>query len=252
MDQSRDFGGVRYLKKQKLKVSRSQSPGAEIGPEYVGNQIRRLRLRRAISVRKLAKTAGMSPSYLSAIERGLDSPSLKILRSLATTLNVPLFAILGGSHNVPAINRAAERARLRFPESQVEYEIVSLDPGREVQVYIGHLAPGTANTSNPVGHGTLSEECLFILSGRVVVFLKNQRWELEKNDSLYFDASLPHQIIADQSGPASFLSITSGTFPDWGDQDLVSIVPKDQDVFGILRTSKKTSPHVVTRKRQSE
>ena len=69
----------------------------------------------------------------------------------------------------------AKRPRLRFTDSQIEYEIVSLDPSREVQVYIGHLAPGAVNTSNPVGHGTSSEECLFILSGRVVVSLKDQR-----------------------------------------------------------------------------
>ena len=250
MGQNKDFGGVQHLKKQKLKVSQLQPAGTEVEPEFIGNQIRRLRLRRATSVRGLAKIVGISPSYLSAIERGLESPSLKILRSLATTLGVPFFAILSGGHNVPAINRAAKRPRLRFTDSQIEYEIVSLDPGREVQVYIGHLAPGATNTSNPVGHGTSSEECLFILSGRVVVYLIDQRWELDKNDYLHFDGAIPHQIVADQSGPASFLSITTGTFPGWSDYDPNSMVPKDQIGFGAFRASKQMNSGVVARKRQ--
>ncbi|MCC7487210.1 MAG: helix-turn-helix domain-containing protein [Burkholderiales bacterium] len=206
------------MKKRKSKDSRPQVSSAPRDLAFSGNAIRRIRQRQGQSVRGLAGRSGISPSYLSAIERGLEAPSLAAMRALAAALGVPLFALLSGDGSGTTISRAAERPRMRFPDSATQYEVVSLDPRRDVQLYIGHLAAGAANTASPVGHGTTSEECLYVLSGKVVVVLGNERWRLGKSDSIHFDGVIPHQIVADPSGPASFLSITCGTFPTWSEQ----------------------------------
>ena len=40
-------------------------------------------------------------------------------------------------------------------------------------------------------HG--GEEFVFILSGKVIFQVGDERWALEKGDSIYFDAAIPHR-----------------------------------------------------------
>lgn len=54
----------------------------------LGTFIRDQRERSAMSLRKLAETAGISNPYLSQIERGLRKPSAEILKSLARALSI--------------------------------------------------------------------------------------------------------------------------------------------------------------------
>lgn len=54
----------------------------------LGSFIRLQRERSALSLRKLAETAGISNPYLSQIERGLRRPSADILKSIAHALSI--------------------------------------------------------------------------------------------------------------------------------------------------------------------
>lgn len=54
-----------------------------------GNKIREMREARGFNLVDFAEKAGLSPSYLSEIERGAKKPSLKTLGRIAAVLNVP-------------------------------------------------------------------------------------------------------------------------------------------------------------------
>ena len=54
----------------------------------IGDYIRQQRSNAKISLRQLSKLAGVSNPYLSQIERGLRQPSAKILKGIATALEV--------------------------------------------------------------------------------------------------------------------------------------------------------------------
>jgi transcriptional regulator with XRE-family HTH domain len=54
----------------------------------VGAYIREQRRKAQLSLRKLAEVSGVSNPYLSQIERGLRQPSAKILKGIATALQV--------------------------------------------------------------------------------------------------------------------------------------------------------------------
>jgi len=54
----------------------------------VGIRIKRLRLEKGLSINELSEKAGVSKSYLSYIERGIQqNPSLHVLSRLAETLD---------------------------------------------------------------------------------------------------------------------------------------------------------------------
>jgi transcriptional regulator with XRE-family HTH domain len=53
-----------------------------------GRVIRRRREERAISQQRLADASGVSRNYVSELERGLKSPSLRVVESLARVFGV--------------------------------------------------------------------------------------------------------------------------------------------------------------------
>ena len=59
----------------------------------IGGYIRSQRERRQVSLRQLARTAGVSNPYLSQIERGLRKPSAEILQQIARGLRISAEAL---------------------------------------------------------------------------------------------------------------------------------------------------------------
>ncbi|MEW6726775.1 transcriptional repressor LexA [Desulforudis sp. 1088] len=60
----------------------------------VGANIRQARERSGISQRRLAARTGLSPQFISDIERGRTPPSIKTLKLIAEVLNVPPAALM--------------------------------------------------------------------------------------------------------------------------------------------------------------
>lgn len=62
----------------------------------IGRSIRLLRTARGISQKELAETVGCSNNYLSLVERGRRTPSIRFVDQIGTALDVPtsqLFAL---------------------------------------------------------------------------------------------------------------------------------------------------------------
>ena len=55
-----------------------------------GNTLRELRLERNISQEELAAISGVDRSYVSLIERGINSPSLIMIYNLCKGLDIPV------------------------------------------------------------------------------------------------------------------------------------------------------------------
>jgi transcriptional regulator with XRE-family HTH domain len=60
----------------------------------IGSYIREQREQAKISLRQLAQAAGVSNPYLSQIERGLHEPSVRVLKAIATALNLSAETLL--------------------------------------------------------------------------------------------------------------------------------------------------------------
>ncbi|MDZ4052126.1 helix-turn-helix transcriptional regulator [Brevundimonas sp.] len=59
-----------------------------------GQNVRRIRLRREMTIEALAQDAGLSYSYLGEIERGLRNPTLAVIEGLADSLAVEPHSLL--------------------------------------------------------------------------------------------------------------------------------------------------------------
>ncbi|KAB7591713.1 helix-turn-helix transcriptional regulator, partial [Verminephrobacter sp. Larva24] len=59
----------------------------------LGKRLHELRLTRGMSLRALAQAAGVSPTLLSQIERGVTEPSLSTLRALSAVFGESMAAL---------------------------------------------------------------------------------------------------------------------------------------------------------------
>jgi len=55
-----------------------------------GKRLRQIRRQKDITQEQLAEAVGISPTFLSNLERGINGPSFEILEKLSQVLHVPV------------------------------------------------------------------------------------------------------------------------------------------------------------------
>jgi transcriptional regulator with XRE-family HTH domain len=154
-------------------------------------QLRALRAERNLSIRLLADQSGLNANTLSLIENGKTSPSVSTLQLLASALNVPITAFF--KQDEPTVNvayqKSSQRRRAAFAHGTLEDLGGGLSLGGG-QPFLVTLQPGADSGPDPIVHTGL--EFVFCLKGKLCYMVENQVYELEPDDSLVFEAHLPH------------------------------------------------------------
>jgi len=86
--------------------------------EKFGSFIRTQRKLANLSLRQLAELTSLSNPYLSELERGMHQPSVRVLKSLATSLNVSAEMLLAHAGLLDHAPGAAEPHEAQPPEAQ--------------------------------------------------------------------------------------------------------------------------------------
>ncbi len=163
---------------------------------WLGQRLRQSRRQRRLSIRELAQKTGLSVGMVSQIERGLSTPSLRSLRLLANTLDVPISWFFPDSAQALAerryIVRADQRRRLKVPHVGFVQEVVSPpDPGA-IEIYEILLEPGAS--SGPETYSHAGEKAGLVLAGVLTIQLDGDDYALEAGDSFRFPSSLSHRF----------------------------------------------------------
>ena len=66
-------------------------------------KLKTLRIEKQLTQKQLAKLTGLSTSFISSMERGINAPSFETLESLAKALNVPVRALFDSESHGPEI-----------------------------------------------------------------------------------------------------------------------------------------------------
>jgi transcriptional regulator with XRE-family HTH domain len=136
----------------------------------IGERLRTLRKDRGLTLAALAEQAGMSVSYLSAVENGVNLPSLQLLARLTDALGVSIPPVLAAEGSpqvrVGAIPAGDGVVAVSHPGLQLETAIVRCDggsggaapvalEGRDLFVYVvsGELAVDIDGAAHALGAG---------------------------------------------------------------------------------------------------
>ncbi|MHC5906875.1 helix-turn-helix domain-containing protein [Streptomyces sp. S6] len=153
--------------------------------------LRALRRRASLTLEAAARSAGLSPAYLSRLETGQRQPSLPMLLALARVYGTTVSELLGEN---TALRDAVVRAGDMEPTEAGGWTYVQAGAaGRGMQalrVRVPHGAQGDVVRVHP------GEEWLYVLKGRLRLTLGESTHLLDPGDSAHFDSLTPHRIAA--------------------------------------------------------
>ncbi len=170
------------------------------------DELRRRRKRAGLSLRGLAERTGLSPSFLSQIERGGADPSVASLTRIAEGLGVSIADLLPGpAHEEVRTSRRSERMHVSLHGAGVDVEGLAGLPNGRLEAWIADLTPGAR-----LGHESLppgGEEFVLLLDGAADVMVGHRVYELEAGDAAFLRGSVPHALEPREGRPARVLVV---------------------------------------------
>jgi len=181
--------------KRLSKLAAKAEPAMDVA---VGQRIRDLRRTRAMSLEAFAARTELSIGFLSQIERGLSSPSLRVLATLADVLGVGIAGLFGAKEDAAAVpdaivTRERQRAELNLWRTGISKQLLS-PAGSEgrLSLFLVHMEPGGSTGDELYTHD--GEEAGLVIEGEMKLTVDAKSWTLKHGDSFRFASRRPHRF----------------------------------------------------------
>jgi transcriptional regulator with XRE-family HTH domain len=170
----------------------SSEASSDLTP-VVGHNLRRLRVKRGLSLEKLSRASNVSRAMLGQIELGQSTPTINVLWKIARALGVPFSALISsraaGRTTVMPVTRA--KVLTSHDGSFSSRALFPFDQPRLVEFYELKLAPRSFEQADPHPPGTV--ENLVVTAGALEMIVGVDHHLLATGDSILFEADVPHQ-----------------------------------------------------------
>lgn len=154
----------------------------------IGARLRQLRIRRGLSLAQVAKAAGISVGFLSAIERSQMSASIATLRRLARFHKTNILEFFDPAESNSRLVRPSGRKVLEAGPG-VRMELLAWG-NTVMEPHLFRIAPKAGSGESYTHEG---EEFLLVLRGELQLALDGQEYRLKSGDSFYFESATPHR-----------------------------------------------------------
>lgn len=181
--------------------------GPAEAPGEIGEQLRRVRQARRLSLRELAAMSGTTASFLSQFERGESGATLATLMRIAEALGLTVPELFAGGSPVGRVVRRGQYPEL-LPQAGHSKLLLSQPPLGSYEVYLTTLDPGTASGEAPYVHGD-SDQLVFVTTGSLEVVLGEEVFLLGPEDSIEFRSSVPHLMRNPGAEPCAAVVVLS-------------------------------------------
>jgi transcriptional regulator with XRE-family HTH domain len=173
----------------------------------VGQRLRAMRQLRGWTLQRVADKAGLSPSFLSQVERGRAATSIASLKRIATALDLSMSDLFEPNMlEKPRVLKHQARPVLAFGHLGRKF-LLTPRPLQFLEVFVGEFEP-EGTTGEPYSHGD-SEEFFMVLEGRVQLTVDSELYEMEQGDSITYGSKSLHRVTNPSSEPAQVLWVIS-------------------------------------------
>lgn len=161
----------------------------------VGENLRVLRAQRGLSLDVLAGLSGVGRQTLGQIELGRTLPSVATLWKIAGAFAVPFSALLARpASRATTVLRSSAAKRLVSADGRFSSRALSAFGDRgSMEFYELWLAGHGREDAEAHAPGT--RENLVVTSGRLVLHVGQETFELAKGDAIVFTADIPHSYV---------------------------------------------------------
>jgi len=181
----------------------------------IGAKIRQLRQNAGLTLDELSKKSGIALATLSRIENekmiGTLESHMNICKALGITLP-RLYAGLDDDKKEIHLQKGKSRTEVFVHNKKTASEMLTariLDK-KMMPVILKLQTNGVSDKEeNKIG----TEKFLYILAGEIEASIGEEKYKLSKGDTLYFNASLPHQFKNIGSSEAQCICISSPPSP---------------------------------------
>jgi len=186
----------------------------------VGARIRGRRQALSLTLGELGTACGLSPAFLSRLERGQATTTIAGLLQIARALGVEPSALLAetGPERRFGVHRAGAAAPREIGASGYAWQAVAAPwPGQRLSAFELRF-PVDAAMPTRVSHA--GEEVCVVLEGEVLFEVEGSEQRLGPGDAIHLDSALPHRARGLGGRPARMLMVTSGAqepdrSPEW-------------------------------------
>ena len=164
---------------------------ADLTP-IVGANLRRLRVKRGLSLERMAKASGVSRAMLSQIELGQSTPTIHVVWKIARALDVSFATLITerSSTSTALVKREGAKLLTSQDGSFTSRALFPFDEPRNVEFYELNLAPHSVEEADPHPVGTT--ENLVVTSGELELHVGSVRHRLSTGDAIFFEADVVH------------------------------------------------------------
>jgi transcriptional regulator with XRE-family HTH domain len=199
-----------YMKRMTQGLRRAarerRGPAATADAE-IGGRIRARRRDAGLSLQEIARRTGYSIGYLSQVERGLSTASIKFLATLGDAFGIGLAGFLSpptAANGGEVVVRKAMRGRLGLWRSGIAKELLTPPQGASaLNLFTVHIEPKGSTGDEDYRHG--GEEGGYVLEGVLELTVEGRTWRLEPGDSFRFESHRPHRFGNPTDEPTTVL-----------------------------------------------
>lgn len=165
-------------------------------PYRFGEKIRQIREKKGLTLKTVAKEAGISESLVSQIERNKVSPAIDTLLTLADVLDINLEYLFDEYRRDRPVHIVRKDERRKMEEEEVLYEELSNaethTDHHEMETYIVNIPVGGHTHRGSYGH--YGHETGFIMEGTGELCYGDTVYKLNQGDSVTFSSAAPHSL----------------------------------------------------------
>jgi DNA-binding transcriptional MerR regulator/quercetin dioxygenase-like cupin family protein len=161
-----------------------------VSPEVsLGVRLRELRQTKGMTLKESSEASGLSPSFLSSLERDQTGATPATLRRLVTAYGATMSAIVR-QDSPPLVQHKEPGDRRRVSMHGLVMEQL-IDGQTAIDASICTVEPGTGSGGSYVHDG---EELILMLEGELIVLLETgEEHALGPGDSLYYPSTIGHE-----------------------------------------------------------
>ena len=164
--------------------------------ERLGFRIRDLRRGKKITLIDLSKMTRIAQATLSRMETGLMLGTVTSHQKIAEALGISLSQLYEGIDNRLAktcLQEATGGRKTNAKSDRMKCELLTQEISKKKMTPLLFTLNQNGKTEfEQLEHGV--EKFLFVLEGEITASVGEDDYFLKPNDTLYFEASLPHQL----------------------------------------------------------
>ena len=177
----------------------------------LGQRIRTIRKKKNLTLIEVAKKTGIAQATLSRIETGTMMGTVESHEKIAEVLGLGLAELYTGVdrryEQLAHLTGETER-KVAHHGKNVQVEVMTTESSKKKITPLLLTLQGEGQTQREKSERGV-EKFIFLLEGEVKVKVEDEEYLLRPEETLYFDASLPHQIINEKQKPARLLIAVS-------------------------------------------